>query len=733
MYVIIGIIGGGVGSGNSIAIRMQLGRPGKAWMGGEDRMYIGIVTNHGIIMIFFMVMPILIGGIGNMIVPIQIGAPEMAFPRLNALSLWLQPIGIGMVVYTRKIEKGVGAGWTLYAPLSVKSETTGGVEVLIISLHIAGIASIIGGINFVTTIITMRAPGMKMRYMPLYVWSIYVTSILLIIAIPVLGAGITMLITDRKVNTTFYDYTGGGDAILYQHLFWFFGHPEVYALIIPAFGVTSQIIGTYTKRIVYGYKGMIYAQIGIAGVGFMVWAHHMYTVGLDVDTKVYFTTATMVIGIPTGVKIFSWIATMGRNRDRKTPWWYTSSFIITFTIGGMTGIIIANSGIDIVLHDTYYIVGHFHFVLSLGAVLAIISGGYNWGPYILNIKYSTKWSMRGMWWILTGALITFGPMHILGIEGMPRRIPDYPDMYKKWNKISSKGSWITIYGLFNMKKSYKVKSGESLRVIVKDLLISSWMCKICQKSPEDNLPNIPKRKWKEKSEKNKRRLSDKLLDEIDLIEKRSEQRTKECQMWFEDKVERWLRTRWWLVPITRWVLLKTEKKWTENKWVRLSRLRRQNGVRILMVMNIIDRLWDWCLKLAFLLKLGCSWFMCSPGVLDTRFFFDEHQRFKDSYLSSRRHREILAVNIVYMTGNSWFRFEVWLKGTFLFALRSFVRRLRDHRPYNIRSYPPLKYCKWCSVLSINLKLFWFSYWLIYMSHIWPWLDSYSLILIFFYL
>lgn len=363
-----------------------------------------------------------------------------------------------MITGSRMVEKGVGAGWTLYAPLSVKSNTTGGVEMAIISLHIAGISSIIGGINYITTIITMRGPGIKKDKIPLYGWSIIVTAVILIIALPVLAAGITMLITDRKLNTTFYESTGGGDPVLYQHLFWFFGHPEVYALIIPAFGVQSQVIGTYSRKEVYGYIGMVYAQIAIAIVGSLVWVHHMYTVGIDVDTKVYFTAATMVIGVPTGVKILSWIATIYSNIEKikkKVAWRYGIGFIITFTIGGMTGIIIANSGIDIILHDTYYIVGHFHYVLSLGAVIGIMAGSYNWITYIYNIKYTEKQGEINVILIMIGTMITFTPMHWIGKNGMPRRIPDYPDIYYRWNDWESYGAILTVIGIYYMIKSYK--------------------------------------------------------------------------------------------------------------------------------------------------------------------------------------------------------------------------------------------------------------------------------------
>ena len=366
-----------------------------------------------------------------------------------------------MMIGSSYVEKGVGAGWTMYAPLSVK--TTGGVEMAIISLHLAGISSIIGAINYITTIIKMRAPGMTMMKVPLYGWSIIITAWILIIALPVLAAGLTMLITDRKMNTTFYENTGGGDSVLYQHLFWFFGHPEVYALIIPAFGIQSQIIGTYSKAEVYGYKGMVYAQIAIGIVGSVVWAHHMYTVGIDVETKVYFTAATMVIGVPTGVKICSWIATMYESRKRgekrkiEVPMMYAVGFIITFTMGGMTGIIIANSGIDVILHDTYYIVGHFHFVLSLGAVFGILGGWYHWITYIYNIKYRRKEGTINYIITLIGTGITFTPMHWLGMYGMPRRIPDYSDIYYKWNNIETYGAILTVAGTWWMYKAYKNK------------------------------------------------------------------------------------------------------------------------------------------------------------------------------------------------------------------------------------------------------------------------------------
>ncbi|MGR3484245.1 MAG: cytochrome c oxidase subunit I [Paracoccaceae bacterium] len=463
LYLFVSGFAGFIAVAFTVYMRMELMHPGVQYMCLEGARFLPadplectpnghlwnvLITYHGVLMMFFVVIPALFGGFGNYFMPLQIGAPDMAFPRLNNLSFWMYVAGLSLGIASMLApggngQLGSGVGWVMYPPLST-SEAGMSMDLAIFAIHVSGASSILGAINMITTFLNMRAPGMTLHKVPLFAWSIFVTAWLILLALPVLAGAITMLLTDRNFGTNFFQPAGGGDPVLYQHILWFFGHPEVYIIIIPGFGIISHVIATFARKPIFGYLPMVYAMVAIGVLGFVVWAHHMYTVGMSLTQQSYFMLATMVIAVPTGVKIFSWIATMwGGSIEFKTPMLWAFGFLFLFTVGGVTGIVLSQAGVDRAYHDTYYVVAHFHYVMSLGAVFAIFAGIYFYLPKMSGRMYPEWAGKLHFWAMFIGANVTFFPQHFLGRQGMPRRYIDYPEAFATWNLVSTYGAFLS--------------------------------------------------------------------------------------------------------------------------------------------------------------------------------------------------------------------------------------------------------------------------------------------------
>ncbi len=448
LYLSAATVAGIIAVSLSIVMRAELQSPGVQFLrdaaGNPDgQLYNVIVTAHGVLMMFFVIIPAMFGGFGNYFTPLLIGAPDMAFPRLNNLSFWFFVAGLTLFVSSLFVGDGPGVGWTLYPPLSESGQPGPAVDMTILSIHLSGASSIMASINFIATILNMRAPGMKLFKMPLFPWSILCTAFLMVISLPVLAGVITMLLVDRNFSTTFFDPNGGGDPLLFQNLFWFFGHPEVYMMILPAFGIISQVVATFSNKPIFGYFGMVYALLAITFISFIVWAHHMFVTGISEDLQIFFSISTLIIAVPTGIKVFSWLATIwGGSLDLKTPMLWALGFVFVFTVGGVTGVNLATPGFDVVAHNTYYVVAHFHYVMSLGAAFGLFAGLYYWIGKMSGRQYP-EWAGKLHFWATFVAVnITFFPMHMLGAEGMPRRVIDYPPQFAGWNLVSSIGAYL---------------------------------------------------------------------------------------------------------------------------------------------------------------------------------------------------------------------------------------------------------------------------------------------------
>ena len=439
LYLIFSLIMFFFAGSLALGIRLELFQPGLQFM--QPGTFNQLTTMHGLIMVFGAIMPAFVG-FANWQVPLMIGAPDMALPRLNNWSFWLLPVAATLLVSSFFVPGGaVAGGWTMYPPLFIQGGISG--DMTILAVHILGLSSILGSINIITTIMNMRAPGMTYMKMPLFVWTWFITAYLLVAVMPVLAGAVTMLLTDRHFDTHFFSAAGGGDPVMFQHIFWFFGHPEVYIMILPAFGIVSTVIPTFARKPLFGYSSMVYATASIAILSFIVWAHHMYTVGMPVAAQLFFMYSTMLIAVPTGVKVFNWIATMWQgSMTFETPMLFSIGFVALFTLGGFTGVVLAMVPVDIALQDSYYVVAHFHYVLVSGSLFALFSGAYYWLPKWTGYMYDESLGKWHFWMSMIGFNITFFPQHFLGLAGMPRRIPDYALQFADFNMISSIGGFI---------------------------------------------------------------------------------------------------------------------------------------------------------------------------------------------------------------------------------------------------------------------------------------------------